>query len=106
MQIVFTKNGKFSFNPINGPIQICEKSKYANLKEDYAKMLIDAGWAREYFEEKEPWLLPDWDAEAEDAKERLNEYAKKKYGKSIDKRRLVRTIINSIKRMRRETNIG
>lgn len=104
MQVVFSKTGKYSIDPVHGPVIECVRHEYTNLPEPHAKMLIRDGWAREYFELKAPWLEKDWESSADDAKVKLDEYVKSKYGTSIDKRKSVRQLITIIKKMRRKND--
>lgn len=109
MKIEFTKTGLFSFHPVYGPVQACKKGEVIELEQEHAKQLIKANWAIEKVknavqpkEEKRdiipPWEKPDWDKDAEDAKQQLIDYSNERFNYMVDKRRAVSTLLRELKR--------
>ena len=103
MKVLIIKSGKFSFNPVTGPVYDCVDNTVVDLPDDYANQLLSAKWAKNMKsvkeEEKPPWKREDWDSSAPDAKQKLIDFAFDLFGEPLDKRRAVSTLIRDIKRL-------
>lgn len=99
MKITYLKSGKYSFNPVNGPVITCLKGHSDEMPENSAKQLIADKWAEPFDNVVPPWESDDWDSNSPNAKDLLEKYSLQKYKLNIDKRKTIPNIIKSIKKV-------
>lgn len=98
MKIIFARTGKFSFDPLRGPVQNCIKAEEADIDEEHAAQLIESGWAIRLEDEIQYfWQHPDFDPDALDSKDRLKRFTRDRFGVDLDKRKSVQNMIKAIR---------
>lgn len=118
--IAFLKTGKYAIHPARGPVIVCKEGDFADVSEEHAKVLGDAGWAEILEVEPAqgegeddddnkndpivpPWEQEDWDPEVDDAKDRLEVYGLEVFDVDIDKRKSVAKIIEQLESLKELT---
>ena len=99
MKIKYLKTGNYAFSPTTGPVQFCLAGHMDELPKQYAEMLIADKWAYVPESVLPPWKKSGWIADAENAKDILEDYVRKEYDLPLDKRRSVQNMIKYIKKM-------
>lgn len=108
MKIIFKKTGRFSINPVNGPIIECKRGATIELPDDQGKQLVNSDWAETQAsireKEKPPWKRKNWNSDDSDAKQQLIDYCQDLFEVSLDKRRAVSTLIKDIRKLIKEND--